>query len=86
MLGQLSDVSRDCGPCIFGLVGWHLSTMISFASFPAVGQVGGYNQPYHPYDAPDDVEMDLDGDYLDADGSKLTCPGESLTSSQAFMR
>ena len=57
--------------------------MIAFVSFPvplvnteAYGVTG-----HHP-----DVEvMDLD-DGVEAGGSKLTCPGESLTSAQAFMR
>ncbi|EKM82008.1 hypothetical protein AGABI1DRAFT_112186, partial [Agaricus bisporus var. burnettii JB137-S8] len=60
--------------------------MITFAPFPAAPHVGGYNQPHHPYNLSEDVEMDLDLDELDGDGSNLTCPGESLTSSQAFMR
>lgn len=60
--------------------------MISFASFPAAPHVPDYSQPHHPYSVPGDAEMDLDEDELDADGSNLTCPGETLTSSQAFMR
>lgn len=39
----------------------------------------------HPQDATEDLLMDLDDDF-ETGGSKLTCPGESLTSAQTFMR
>ncbi|KAI0719457.1 exosome complex exonuclease rrp4 [Fomitopsis betulina] len=57
--------------------------MISFASFP-VSLQDETQQPtrYHP-----DVEGDIDRDEDLEEGShRLTCPGEPLTSSQAFMR
>lgn len=57
------------------------SSMFEFTSFR------------HPPDnysiknAPDDVDMDEDDDdFLETGGLKLTCPGESLTSAQAYMR
>ncbi|KAJ7691796.1 exosome complex exonuclease rrp4 [Mycena rosella] len=56
--------------------------MISFASFPV--------QPDRASDAvrrfPDDDEMDLDDGDFEAGGSKITWPGETITSSQAYMR
>ncbi|KAJ7461798.1 exosome complex exonuclease rrp4, partial [Mycena galericulata] len=55
--------------------------MISFASFPV--------QPDRGFDIarhfPDDDSMDLDDD-LEVGGSKITWPGETITSSQAYMR
>ncbi|KAF9448951.1 hypothetical protein P691DRAFT_759494 [Macrolepiota fuliginosa MF-IS2] len=60
--------------------------MISFSSFPATREYAEFSGPHHPYDPSDDVEMEIDEDYLDTNGSKLTYPGESLTSSQAYMR
>jgi len=42
---------------------------------------------YSIKNAPDDVDMDEDDDdFLETGGLKLTCPGESLTSAQAYMR
>lgn len=61
-----------------------LSNMISFSSFPTENEHDGYNHPHHPHDPGDDVEMDEN--YLESNESKLTCPGESLTSSQMYMR
>ncbi|KAJ3571036.1 hypothetical protein NP233_g4018 [Leucocoprinus birnbaumii] len=60
--------------------------MISFASFPTVSDYSGYNKPHHPHGESDDAYMDLDADYDQTDGSRLTCPGEMLTSSQDYMR
>lgn len=57
--------------------------MIAFTSFsvPSDDDPMGYSATkHHP-----DVLMDLDDDF-EVGGSKLTCPGESLTSAQAFMR
>ncbi|GLB43384.1 putative exosome complex exonuclease RRP4 N-terminal region [Lyophyllum shimeji] len=62
--------------------------MITFTSFPVPAD-DTYNgaHSHHP-DVSEDVLMDLDDDQdpLEAGGSKLTYPGESLTSSQAYMR
>ncbi|KAF8998511.1 hypothetical protein BDQ17DRAFT_1328744 [Cyathus striatus] len=56
--------------------------MISFSSFP-VQTDDVYPTTKHP----DEALMDLDDfDHLEAGGSRLTYPGETLTSSQAFMR
>lgn len=46
-----------------------------------------WSQQYHP-DSREDAFMQLDeeDDMPGADLSKLTCPGESLTSSHAYMR
>ncbi|KAJ6595622.1 exosome complex exonuclease rrp4 [Mycena vulgaris] len=57
--------------------------MISFASFPV--------QPDRSSDTirhfPDDEDlMDLDDGDFEAGGSKITWPGETITSSQAYMR
>ncbi|KAI0079099.1 exosome complex exonuclease rrp4 [Panus rudis PR-1116 ss-1] len=61
--------------------------MFSFASFPAPSQdnytSGARYQSYED----EDVEMDIDFDDDSFESSrKLTCPGEVLTSSHAFMR
>lgn len=45
----------------------------------------GYGAVRHHPDVEDDVLMDLDEE-LEVAGSKLTYPGESLTSAQDFMR
>ncbi|KAF8074713.1 exosome complex exonuclease rrp4 [Lyophyllum atratum] len=62
--------------------------MITFTSFPlpADDTYNGSRQ-HHP-DVADDVLMDLDDDQdpFETGGSKLTYPGESLTSSQSYMR
>ncbi|KAJ7754563.1 exosome complex exonuclease rrp4 [Mycena metata] len=53
--------------------------MISFASFPV--------QPEPTRHFPDDEDaMDLDDGDFEAGGSKITWPGETITSSQAYMR
>jgi exosome complex component RRP4 len=56
--------------------------MITFASFPASSDNTFDRTRHHP-DL--DILMDDDDDF-EAGGSKLTCPGEGLTSSSAFMR
>lgn len=62
-------------------------TMISFTSFPVKLDNNDYSYTRHHPGIQDDDLMDLDADdLLGADGSRLTCPGESLTSSQAYMR
>ena len=56
------------------------STMISFTSFP---------RPQDAYKRPDLEEMDdmeVDEDYIEEGTLKLAWPGESLTSSHAYMR
>lgn len=55
--------------------------MISFTSFP----VRFEDTTRHHPDVEDDL-MELDEHDLDSQGSRMTCPGESLTSSQAYMR
>lgn len=64
--------------------------MVTFASFPTSRTDGvyGYDRPRHP-DSVDDEDEYMHDDFQDEDfasGSKLTCPGEALTSSHAFMR
>lgn len=58
-----------------------LTTIISFTSFPLP-------HSHTRADVVEDVLMDLDDDQelIEASGSKLTYPGESLTSSQSYMR
>jgi exosome complex component RRP4 len=56
------------------------SIMISFTSFPGHEQTG-----HHPSVNEDLMDLD-DLEDFEAKGSKLTWPGEYLTSSQAYMR
>lgn len=57
--------------------------MISFTSFPSHTD---YRQTRHHPSVMDDL-MDIDDlEDLEAKGSKLTWPGEYLSSSQAYMR
>ncbi|KAI0721003.1 exosome complex exonuclease rrp4 [Cerioporus squamosus] len=61
--------------------------MISFASFPATSEAsGGFGTTRHHPDVEDDVHMDLDEDDFEEGVQRLTVPGESITSSHAFMR
>ncbi|KAJ3536252.1 hypothetical protein NM688_g6864 [Phlebia brevispora] len=64
--------------------------MFSFASFPVSRNEGAYEygSTRHPeVEEEDEDYMDLDFEEEDlASGSKLTYPGESITSSHAFMR
>lgn len=60
--------------------------MISFSSFPVVGEYRQNSRLDHPKDASDDVYMDLDEDYSQIDEPRLTWPGEMLTSSHDYMR
>ncbi|KIM44819.1 hypothetical protein M413DRAFT_442786 [Hebeloma cylindrosporum] len=56
--------------------------MISFTSFPPKLEDTDHASRHHP-----NVKGDLmDLDDFESQGSKLTCPGESLTSSHAYMR
>ncbi|KAF4610960.1 hypothetical protein D9613_006691 [Agrocybe pediades] len=60
--------------------------MISFASFPSRYEDTTYEKTRHHASVKEDF-MDIDdAESFEAQGSKLTCPGESLTSSQAYMR
>ncbi|KAF8199084.1 exosome complex exonuclease rrp4 [Pholiota molesta] len=61
--------------------------MISFTSLPSRFAETSYDSTRHHPDVKDDL-MDLDEleDFAAQGPNKLTCPGESLTSSQAFMR
>ncbi|KAF8880199.1 hypothetical protein BD779DRAFT_1446400 [Infundibulicybe gibba] len=62
--------------------------MISFTSFPvSYDDRAGYHHGYSS-DIPEDVfmELDQDGGLFQPGGSRLTCPGETLTSSQSYMR
>ncbi|KAI1795784.1 exosome complex exonuclease rrp4 [Ganoderma leucocontextum] len=61
--------------------------MISFASFPSTSEASGsYTNTRHHPDVEDDIHMDLDFDDFDEDVQRITGPGESITSSHAFMR
>jgi hypothetical protein len=59
---------------------------VTFTSFPRVHRQDG---PIHAVELDDDDDYDMEledaGENLGA-GSRLTCPGETLTSTQAFMR
>ena len=69
-----------------------LLKMIAFASFPPPpddvhARDGVRHRREAVVDDDDEYDMELDFDDDDfASGSKLTCPGETLTSSHAFMR
>jgi len=59
--------------------------MISFTSFPpSSGESFGYGSAKFVDEDAMDVDFDDEEDF--DSGSKLTCPGEPITSSQAFMR
>jgi exosome complex component RRP4 len=60
--------------------------MITFTSFPVPSDYNtpGYGTARHRPDV-EEALMDLDDDF-EVGGSKLTCPGEYLTSAQGFMR
>lgn len=62
--------------------------MVTFASFPATISYDAYTADSKVRrETDDDMEMDLDFDDEDfSSGSRLTCPGETITSSQSFMR
>lgn len=61
--------------------------MIIFTSFPLPADESFNGSRQHHPDVVEDIIMDLDDqDPFEAAGSKLTYPGESLTSSQAYMR
>lgn len=60
--------------------------MIAFTSFPAQFTQSSYDQTRHHPDTEDDLmELDAFEDFA-TQGPKITCPGESLTSAQAYMR
>ena len=61
--------------------------MISFASFPPASDASGsYGTTRHHPDVEEDIHMDLDEDDFEEGVQRLTVPGESITSSHAFMR
>ena len=60
--------------------------MISFTSFPPKFEDTDHaNTRHHPNVKGDLMDLD-DFQKFESQGSKLTCPGESLTSSHAYMR
>ena len=64
--------------------------MVTFASFPTprTDSAHGYDRPRYSNTGEDD-DNDMNEEFQDEDfasGSKLTCPGETITSSHAFMR
>lgn len=65
-----------------------LTKMISFTSFPLQPGDAYHESRQHPPDVSDDMLMELEDDHdlVHPGGSKLTLPGESLTSSQDYMR
>ncbi|KAK7687787.1 hypothetical protein QCA50_009006 [Cerrena zonata] len=62
--------------------------MITFSSFPAPSNDNYRSSVTYPtgLDKDEEFDFDLDNDDFTSSGRKLTCPGEALTSSQAFMR
>ncbi len=60
-------------------------TMITFASFPPPSLDNTVSYSGH-YRQDEDMEIDLDSEYVEGSGKRLTYPGETITSSQAFMR
>jgi len=62
--------------------------MITFTSFPKPKDSFSYAPQKFSYENDMDVDVyedDDDGEDFDS-GTKLTCPGESITSSHAYMR
>ena len=64
--------------------------MITFTSFPRPKDSFSYAPAKFSTDDQDVMDIDAyedddDGEDFDS-GTKLTCPGESITSSQAYMR
>lgn len=60
--------------------------MITFASFPppaAYDAYGDHSKVKREVEDEDEMDYEFDEDYSDG---KLTCPGETITSSHAFMR
>jgi hypothetical protein len=68
-----------------------LRTMISFTSFPKPKDSFSYAPPKFSTAGENDMDIDVyeedddDGEDFDS-GTKLTCPGEPITSSHAYMR
>ena len=62
--------------------------MITFASFPPASQdnSGSYPGGDYRHDHDEEMEIDLDSEFVEGSGRRLTYPGETLTSSHAFMR
>lgn len=64
--------------------------MFTFTSFPSQASQLDYGATRHHPDIADELDMDVDIDDEETGAvgfkSKLTSPGEALTSSQAFMR
>ncbi|KAG5654206.1 hypothetical protein H0H81_006239 [Sphagnurus paluster] len=62
--------------------------MITFTSFPLPSEDAFNGTRQHHPDVAEEIMIDLDDeqDQWEAGGSKLTYPGEALTSSQAYMR
>ncbi|KAH7885764.1 hypothetical protein F5I97DRAFT_1808858 [Phlebopus sp. FC_14] len=58
--------------------------MLSFVSYQQPRSETFYGSTRHHPDVED--LMDVDDDDLETGGTRLTCPGETITSSQAFMR
>ena len=64
-----------------------VKTMVTFASFaPPLDESYGHGGARYAPDDRDDMDMEIDFDDDDFTGNRLTCPGEPLTSSHAFMR
>jgi hypothetical protein len=60
-------------------------TMITFSSFPKPKDSFSYTPSKFLTEDENDIDMDDDGEDFDS-GTKLTCPGEPITSSHAYMR
>lgn len=59
--------------------------MITFTSFPPPSFDNSDVSGGH-YRQDEDMDMDLENDFGEGASKRLTYPGETLTSSQAFMR
>ena len=89
------NVDDDVSRVVFPTFDPHLrpffhGTMISFTSFPKPKDSFSYAPPKFSTADENDMDVDLyedddDGEDFDS-GTKLTCPGEPITSSHAFMR
>jgi len=76
---SMNDVIRN----VYLMLELFNESMISFSSFPVIKE---NRQDSHPQDASHDNYMDLDQDDSQINGSRLTWPGEMLTSSHEYMR
>jgi hypothetical protein len=72
------------------LTSFQATSMVTFTSFPNPKDSFSYAPPKFSAEDKNDMDIDVyedddDGEDFDS-GTKLTCPGEPITSSHAYMR